>query len=80
MFPSHDKVVSKVEELKFPVLMECTIDGLWFVAMFTTPNDGVVVGSRTIIHPVGEVFNGWIGARDSATWKKFTGKITLSND
>ena len=73
-------VESKEEELKFPVLMQCTDEGCGaLIVMFDCLTCGTVIICDTGEFSVGSYHEDWASCRKDR-WKKFTGKITLSND
>lgn len=69
-------------ESRYPVLMKLIDkyreDGQ--IVLFTSQNTGIVVGNGTDMNPLGFYSNNWSKADDEKVWKRFNGKIELSNN
>jgi hypothetical protein len=71
-----------VEEITFPVLMECISKDdpdCCMVVLFNSLISGMVMYSKTSGHKVGEYITTWVDANRTSTWRKFVGEISIEN-
>ena len=69
------------KEIQFPVLMERALYTRKLVVLFIFPQVGTVVyssGEKEM--PVGHYAEDWIEINRESVWKRYEGKVILSND